>query len=99
MPSLANTLAEIIIAKGSKQDAAIVRKQIADRFASRLEEVIKAAQDLHKVVGECITSCNFEVVSPAWHTFRHGLNGGYLWTDDCIRQREGLLWDVRCAEE
>jgi len=76
-----------------------MQKQIANRFASRLEEVIKATQDLHKVLGECITSCNFEVVSPAWHTFRHGLNGGYLWTDDCIRQRGGLLWDGCWAEE
>jgi hypothetical protein len=62
MPSLANTLAEIVVAAGSKQDAAIVRKQITDRFAIRLEEVIRAAQDLHKVIGEDITSCDFEVV-------------------------------------
>ena len=62
MPKLVGTLAEIIVAAGHRQDAATVRKHIIDRFANRLEEVIKAGQDLHKVIGEDITSCDLEVV-------------------------------------
>lgn len=62
MPRLATTLADIVIVAGYRQDRANVVKQIHNRFGGPLEEVIKAAQDLHRIMGEDITSCDIKVV-------------------------------------
>lgn len=62
LPALTKTLAEVVVTAGYRQDFAFVRKFITERFAHRLEGVIKAAQELHGVVGEGVTSCDLSVI-------------------------------------
>lgn len=62
LPDLAEALANILVAAGYKPGPVAALDRIMARFSDPIGTLIKLAQDLNKMVGEGVTSCDLEVL-------------------------------------